>query len=109
MNLHDWQQTAWEYDDSFFRCRRCGLEVNQRRGIPAPEAHGPCTGAVRVEVAFYDDRGDPYPPNNYRVELIVGPHRFSKCYEEFTSKERAEAFAATLRELLLRRTETASE
>ena len=39
---HEWEQTAWEYDDSFFRCRRCGLEVNQKRGIPAPDDFGVC-------------------------------------------------------------------
>ena len=31
---HDWEQTGWEYDDSFFRCRRCHLATNSRRGYP---------------------------------------------------------------------------
>jgi hypothetical protein len=32
---HDWEQTGWEYDDSFYRCRTCKLETNCRRGGPA--------------------------------------------------------------------------
>ena len=31
---------------------------------------------VRVEVVCYDDRGDPDPPNNFRVEIKVGGHTF---------------------------------
>ena len=26
----------------------------------------------KIIVAHYDDRGDPYPPNNYRPEIIIG-------------------------------------
>ena len=98
---HDWQQTFQAYDDTFFRCRRCGLEVNRRRGTPGPTDHGACT-CPRVRVEFYDDRGDPPPPNNYRVELVLGKHRFSKCYGEFMSKAEAESLATELRELLLK-------
>ncbi len=29
-----------------------------------------------VNIAHYDDRGDPSPPNSYRPELIVGEFRF---------------------------------
>ncbi|KKL48951.1 hypothetical protein LCGC14_2320360 [marine sediment metagenome] len=43
MTGHDWKQVGWEYDDSFFECRRCGDETHQRRGIPQPNDHGPCT------------------------------------------------------------------
>ncbi len=32
---HDWEQTGWEYDDSFFRCRICGLKTHCRRGYPS--------------------------------------------------------------------------
>lgn len=32
---HDWEQTGWEYDDSFFQCKRCHLETNMRRGLPS--------------------------------------------------------------------------
>jgi hypothetical protein len=39
---HDWEQVGWEYDDSFFRCKRCGLKVNQRSGVPQPGERGPC-------------------------------------------------------------------
>lgn len=41
---HDWHQVGWEYDDSFFECRKCGLRVSQRRGIPQPGERGPCAG-----------------------------------------------------------------
>lgn len=29
-----------------------------------------------VDIAHYDDRGDPYPPNSYRPELVVGGYTF---------------------------------
>jgi len=29
-----------------------------------------------VNIAHYDDRGDPSPPNNYRPELVVGNYTF---------------------------------
>lgn len=32
---HDWEQVGWEYDDSFFKCRRCHRRTNCRRGYPA--------------------------------------------------------------------------
>ena len=31
---------------------------------------------ARVEVRCYNDQDDPYPPNNYRVEIEVGGHTF---------------------------------
>jgi hypothetical protein len=31
---------------------------------------------VYIEVCHYNDRGDPYPPNNYRPELVIGDERF---------------------------------
>jgi hypothetical protein len=33
--VHDWETTAWMYDDTFFRCRKCGLKTHCRRGTPA--------------------------------------------------------------------------
>ncbi len=33
--IHEWVQTGWEYDDSFFQCNHCHLKVHQRRGTPA--------------------------------------------------------------------------
>ena len=32
---HDWEITAWEYDDTFFKCKNCGLRTHRRRGYPA--------------------------------------------------------------------------
>jgi hypothetical protein len=32
---HVWEQTGWEYDDSFFTCKNCHLKTNCRRGYPA--------------------------------------------------------------------------
>ena len=31
---------------------------------------------IYVNIAHYDDRGDPYPPNSYRPELEVGKYTF---------------------------------
>lgn len=43
---HEWRITSWEYDDTFFRCERCGVETHQQRGYPDPLHNGPCAASV---------------------------------------------------------------
>lgn len=54
MNTHEWVQTGWEYDDSFFRCGKCGAETHRKRGIPEPTDHLPC---IEVEMGLYNTYG----------------------------------------------------
>jgi hypothetical protein len=42
---HDWVITNWEYDDTFFCCRRCKKKTNCRRGYPDKAG---CTGDINV-------------------------------------------------------------
>jgi hypothetical protein len=37
-----------------------------------------------VEVCYYDDRGYPSPPNNYRPELIVGSLTLLLDFREYS-------------------------
>lgn len=39
---HEWVQTAWEYDDSFFECGFCGEKTHRRQGLPQPFEGKPC-------------------------------------------------------------------
>ena len=36
--VHDWEQTGWEYDDSFFTCTKCGLKTHQKKQYPPDTA-----------------------------------------------------------------------
>lgn len=61
---------------------------------------------VRVEVACYNDRGDPDPPNNYRVEIKIGRHTFLYDWREnyelmgCMPKKKAEKIAQEIRDAL---------
>lgn len=39
---HDWKQTGWEVDDSFFTCVRCGRRTSSRWGRPGLKEDPPC-------------------------------------------------------------------
>jgi len=49
LSNHDWQITSQEYDDTFFKCVKCGAETNARRGYPDPQQRGPCANKVEPD------------------------------------------------------------
>jgi len=55
-----------------------------------------------VEVCSYDDRGDPYPPNNYRPELVLGNITMLLDFREYSEhngcmpKEKANLLATRI-------------
>lgn len=56
--------------------------------------------AIKVEVHSYDDRGDPAPPHNYRVEVTVAGVMFIPAYGAYTSKVGAEMLKLKVEEAL---------
>jgi hypothetical protein len=61
----------------------------------------------KVRIAHYDDRGDPSPPNSFRVEISIGRQtyvpieaaygEYNGCMPEAKAKKLAEAAAKALR------------
>jgi hypothetical protein len=52
-------------------------------------------GKIWIQVCCYDDRGDPYPPNNFRPELYPSTVEYagSSCYRVDEAWRRAHATA----------------
>lgn len=57
----------------------------------------------KVQLRCYNDRGDPEPPNNYRVEILIGTTTFVPAYEGRSGcmpKDRAVKLFARVRKAL---------
>lgn len=53
--------------------------------------------AVALRVAYYADRGDPEPPNNYRAELMIDGVRLTAQVDGEGCTTRQRAFAIALK------------
>jgi hypothetical protein len=62
------------------------------------------TTQIEVTVVHYDDRPDPDPPNNYRVEIAIGEHTFiydiRRGHLGCMSKDRADRIAKKVKEAI---------
>jgi hypothetical protein len=83
---------AWQVPDS--KPWPDGIPAEWIAELRAKPATGDMNPPVKVDVRQYDDRGDPAPPANWRVEVKIAGRLFVPAYDDqFMTEAEARSLA----------------